>query len=450
VNVPHNDKAEWSVVAGMLSDKRAIAEVIGSQIEHHDFFQPDCRLVFETVTKLHYENTRADAVTVGDLLRKPLSAQWSCPEAEVPTRLASRTMGGDARAVMDHARIVKRHSDSRRLLNVIEAARRQIDDGQLTPEEIGDMIATEATQIVTGTAVRGTIMDWMEVGREYVKYLKRLRLAREQGIELAAYTGYKFVDHWTKGIAPGEMMIVGGPPGVGKSAVVWEWGKGFARRQMAKDKKIGTLVLSMEMGLVGSSTRIAQSIAGVEGDKLREGTISEPELARIIRQWKNHEGLPLYWNFASNFRLSQLRALVVEGIRRHNVGLVIVDHFRTIDPDRRVNNPNQEDEAKARFLREQIARDLNVAVVCIAHTVKIGSEDGRPRLKDLRGSGQVAAHADIVAFVFRPYEYATENEKLEGVVRPNEAELIFEKNRNGALGTSDFAFDAATMTVRDV
>jgi replicative DNA helicase len=195
---------------------------------------------------------------------------------------------------------------------------------------------------------------------------------------------------------------------------------------------------------------VATTMTKIEGDKIREGELDNDELALIVKHWKNNLDLPIWWNFASNFRMSQMRALVVEAIRRHNVGLIVVDHFRMFDPDRRINNANQEDEAKARFLKEDIAKDLNVAVVCLAHTVKQPREgDGRPRLADLRGSGQVAAHADIVAMMYRPYMYATENEKLEGVVSPTDAEMLFRKNRSGALGASDFFFDPATMTIRD-
>jgi replicative DNA helicase len=90
-------------------------------------------------------------------------------------------------------------------------------------------------------------------------------------------------------------------------------------------------------------------------------------------------------------------------------------------------------------------------VVCLAHTTKLSKEmtDGRPRLGDLRGSGQVAAHADIVAFMYRPWMYATDNEKLENVIPPSDAELIYRKNRNGALGTAEFTFDPTRMLVKD-
>lgn len=98
-------------------------------------------------------------------------------------------------------------------------------------------------------------------------------------------------------------------------------------------------------------------------------------------------------------RLSQVRAITVEAIRRHNVGLVVIDHWKYLDSDRHFRSPLDEDEAKARFLEQDRAKELNVAVICLAHTTKGADEreDRRPRMNDPRGSGFVAAHADFIA-----------------------------------------------------
>jgi replicative DNA helicase len=454
MTVPHSEAAEWSVIGQILSKPDAIAEVVGSQLAPSDFFRPDCRLIYETAVESYYADERVDAVTVGERIRKPLSGQWGVAEGEVATRLyeqAAARAGADS--VKDHANVVKRHSDSRQLLTIMDQARIRIEEGRDQPDQIGDWISTAANDVVKGRGKRAEILSWMEVGREYVRWQRNQIAARAQGIEYGVYTGLKFVDLWTRGIAPGEFMLLAGPPGVGKSALTFEMGRGFAARQLPKpaDKRVSTLILCMEMGLVGSSGRMASSLTGIGGDKLREANIDKDELSHIIRAWKANEELPLYWNFASNFKMSQMKALVVEGIRRYNVGYVIIDHFRMFDPDRRINNANQEDEAKARFLKEEIAKDLDVAVLCLAHTVKINREgsDQRPQLNDIRGSGQVTAHCDIAAFMYMPYMHATEDAKDEGIVQPTDAELIFRKNRNGALGTSEFYAEMSTMSIRD-
>lgn len=453
--VPYSQEAEWSTVGQMMSNPTRIAEVIGSQIELEDIYSPDCRLIFEAIVWSYYADEPVDPIVIGDRLADPLSRQWNVEPSRVPAILKeqadSRRYDDNAR---DHALVIKRHSINRHMLALCRAVEQRIAEGRMAPEEIGDFLTTEAARLTTGSARRAEIISHADMGREFIKWIRLQQAARAQGIELSVKTGFKFWDDWTKGILPSELMIVGGPPGVGKSALGWAGIQGFARRQMTKDpdKRIATLVLSLEMPLFGSAGRVAGAQTGISGDRLREGSITEPELTHLIKSWKNEMHLPLYWNFASNFRMSQMRALVVEAIRRHNVGLLLVDHFRMFDPDRRINNPNQEDEAKARFLKEDIAKDLNVAVICLAHTIKLSREygDARPTLNDLRGSGQVAAHCDIVAFMHMPYMFATQAEIDDHQVSPYDAEMIFRKNRNGALGTSTFEFLANTMTVRDL
>lgn len=454
-NVPHSDSAEWSVIGQMLAEPMKVSEVIGQQLELEDFFRPDCRLIFELIMHSYFADEPIDPVVIGDRLSKPLASQWSVEPSEVSERLYGQAAARKGQSGMaDHVRLIKKHGTQRRLLALCQAVEQRIDMGD-APEEIGDYLVTEAAKVTVGSEKRSEIIAHIDVGREYVKYLQQLKAAREQGIELAAYTGRKFFDTWVKGLQPGELCMVAGPPGVGKSAVVWDLAQGFGLRQSPKpkEKRVGCLVLSMEMTLPGSSSRVATSITGLSGDLLREGEVNNDQLALIIKHWKAQVDLPLFWNFASNFKMSQMRALVVEAIRKYNIGLVVVDHFRMFDPDRRINNANQEDEAKARFLKEDIAKDLNVAVICLAHTVKLrredGTGDGRPQLSDLRGSGQTAAHCDVVAFMHMPWMFATDNEKLEGVVSETQAEMIYRKNRSGKLGTANFDFYPEKMRVND-
>jgi replicative DNA helicase len=198
-----------------------------------------------------------------------------------------------------------------------------------------------------------------------------------------------------------------------------------------------------------SSTRLAQSMAKIDGGKLREGRTEQADLDAVVREWRQRKDLPLYFNFSSNMRASQMRALVVEAIRRHNVGLVVVDHFKYLDMDGRWRSDLEQEEAKARFLKQDVATQLNVAVICLAHTTKgiEASDDRRPRLSHLRGSGQVAAHADFVGFVYRPFNHAKPEAIENGEVKRTDAEMIYAKSRHGLEGAAEFFFDASTMTI---
>jgi replicative DNA helicase len=285
--------------------------------------------------------------------------------------------------------------------------------------------------------------------RQFVRDVQLRQAARDQGIELGAYFGLKAIDDFTHGQQGGELLICGGEPGVGKSAVWWRGALNFAERQMQRpeDKRVGALILSLEMSPTPSAARFASMLAGLKGTDLREGRVSSVELERVVTHFRQRRDVPLWVNHAPTLRASQLRALIAEAIRRHNVGLVVLDHFRMWDLDKRLANKNDEDEEKVRFLKEQIASSMNVALVCLAHTRKPDpSSNGRPKMSDLRGSYQVAAHADFVSFIYRPAMYATETEIVERELE-TAAEMIWAKNRHGNPGSREFHFNPAQMFI---
>jgi replicative DNA helicase len=446
--------AEWSVVANMLTDPNTVGEVVGTQLAAEDFTKADSRGIYEVIVERYFADQSVEPLVVADRLQWVLASLWKVKEAQVGDEFLKRLKERDyGHGVVEHAGIVKRLSTARQLLLVADRARSQLGEGKLNPEEIASSMSTEALAVTSGSVRRTELLNWMETGTEYVKYLARLRLAKEKGIELAVYTGLPCIDNFTGGIGPGELCFLAGAAGAGKSTLSWKASEGFAARQMPKapDHRIATLVVSMEMGSTSSSGRLVQSITEIDGTRLREGNITDQEYKQILREWKARDGLPIYFNYSSNFRLSQLRALIVEGIRRYNVGFVVLDHFRQIDTDKYIRDANDRDEEKVRFLKEGLAKDLGIAVMCLAHTIKIGRANegaaARPRLDDLRGSGTIAANADFVGFLYKPGENLDEDEKSNLGIEETDAELIWSKSRHTGKGIAYLGIDHSRMLV---
>lgn len=453
--LPHSRDAEISVVGRCLADPSIVPEVM-AVVQPEHFYVGATKLVFETIVEQHYADAPTDPLTVSERVGKRLANGWNIPEEEAQRRVQQWAADPPPGNLLDHAKLVKSHSDYRGLLKIADMLRAEVATEEKTPEQIAGIASQAATAVATSnTAIGEELVSFGDSGREFIRHLKVEMAAVQQGVEMGVYFGMPFLDNWTRGLRPGELLIGAGEPGVGKSMVFWRGAQLFAERQALKvargqiapgEKPIGTLVVSAEMSDRESNARLATALTGLDGGQIREAKIATGEFERIVAEWGKRKDIPLWFNYRSHLRLSQLKALVTEAIRQHNVGLVVVDHFRHLDSDRRVDDPNERDEIRARFLKEQIAKDLNVAVVCIAHSAKM-REGRRPILSDLRGSGQIAAAADIVGFVYRPYIYASEKAKDAGEVSPHEAEFIYAKNRNGPEGIADFTFDPSTVTV---
>lgn len=445
--------AEQSVVGVALANPRRMPEIIGTGLEPEHFHDGSMRALYSETVQRYYAEQAIDALVVAEHVAKTLARAWACEEGAAVTaveRLVSAHRGKPV-LVADHARLIKRYADYRALIDLANQVMLDVDRELEEPGEIAGLVSQTAMTIATSGMLTNELVTYEDLGRNFVRSQRLLMAARLQGVDLGVYFDLPFIDHYTRGIRPSELMFVAGEPGAGKSAVVWTGSQQFAEKQMkkAKDKRMGTLVLSLEMAEEPSSTRLAQKIATLDGGKLREGKTTEADLRQVIDAWAKRRDLPLYFNFSSNMKGSQLKALVIEAIRRYNVGLVIIDHFKYLDMDGRWRSELEQEEAKARFLKQDIATQLNVAVICLAHTTKgiENSDDRRPRLSHLRGSGQVAAHADFVGFVYRPYSHASQSDIDSGNVKRTDAEMIWAKNRHALEGTARFFFDAATMNI---
>jgi replicative DNA helicase len=451
---PTNTSAEWSVLSNMMLEPKSIPQIISLALEARDFSTPDGRLIYQQVIDRHYQSKSVDPLVVGELCREDLSMYWSADPSSVGELMRRRVdLAKGAGSIAEHGEIVKRLSKSRQIMDVARKALRECAAGD-TPDEVGDRLSTDTLQITAGQARRYELMDWNEAGVEYGKRLAGMIRAHQQGVDIGVKTGLAFIDNATAGIAPGELCFIAGDPGAGKTSVSFALMEGFARRQLSRapEHRMATLFLCLEMPLLQSMARWVQRITDIPGSALREGSLTRRDWAQFQQEWKMREGLPLVFNFASNMKQSQMRTLVAEAIRKYNVGFVVIDHFRMFDTDRYHSNPNVEDESKVRFLKESLAQDLDVAVMCLAHTVKRGDREGksaRPRLSDLRGSGQVAAHADFVGFLYRQWKEASEESAQAMLMNKTEMEMYWEKNRFGSEDPIPLTFDPLTMLVAD-
>ena len=88
-----------------------------------------------------------------------------------------------------------------------------------------------------------------------------------------------------------------------------------------------------------------------------------------------------------------------------------------------------------------MARELEVPVLALSQLSRaVEQRRGRPRLSDLRDSGSIEQDADVVMFIHRDDKYNENSEK------PNIAEILILKHRNGPTGKIELYFDEKRAT----
>lgn len=451
---PYNPDVEAALIGRLLEEPERVTEIAGTLIDKQHFYLPAHSLLFDAIVERFYADEPINPVVLGEIHAKKLASAWGTDERTAVQRvvgLAEKPAGAPA----ELAKLVKRDFDYRQLVKVARGILESVEAERESPEAIAGYMGEQGLKIATSAVESEREFDGLlDIGRTFYRDTKAAMARKAAGAETGAWFGLRAIDNFTHGMLGGELWICAGEPGVGKSSVIFKAAMNFAERQAMMprapgEKPVGALILSLEMSPTPNAARFASMIGGLNGTSIREGIVTEAEIQHAIEEFRRRQDVPLWVNYRPTLKASQLRALVTEAVRRHNTGLVVIDHFRMWDLDERLRDRNDEDEEKVRFLKEQIASPLDVAVICLAHTRKPDpSSNGKPKMSDLRGSYQVAAHSDFVSFVYRPKMYSETNDQGQPY-KDTDATLIWAKNRHGNPGEAPFYFAPATMFIAD-
>ena len=141
-----------------------------------------------------------------------------------------------------------------------------------------------------------------------------------------------------------------------------------------------------------------------------------------------------------------MRAVARRLKREHGIGLIIVDYLQLMSPTSSKNSDSlvQQVTEISRSLKS-LARELNVPVIALSQLSRaVEQRGGRPRLSDLRDSGSIEQDADVVMFIHREDKRNPESD------RPNVAEILIEKHRNGPTGSTELYFDEKRATFQPI
>lgn len=227
------------------------------------------------------------------------------------------------------------------------------------------------------------------------------------------------------GFTQGQMIVIGARPAMGKSTLAQDFARGAAIKN-----QIATLIESLEMSKGDLSDRILCAEARIPLHHLRQGVVSDVDLARgAARVQQAIADAPLFINDGALLSLATLRARVRNLVRTKNLRLVIIDYLQLMQVGR-ADNRQQAVADLSRGLK-LLAKDFNIAVVVLCQLNR-GPEqrvEKKPQVSDLRESGAIEQDADIVILLHREDAYDKES------ARAGEADFIVGKHRNGPTAT---------------
>ena len=348
--------------------------------------------------------------------------------------------------VLDHARQLKDTETRRRLcLFGHELAVRAASD----PSGVLDWATTEITAIAAATVHANDITPLSDVVRATLDDLERRQQARQVGECIGIPTGLQRLDVLTGGWRGGQLVVLAGRPGMGKSAAMLH----FART--AAVAGVPVCVFSLEMPDTQLAGRMLVGGSGVNSGSFRTGDIDADSWRRLEQAAAELSALPVYFSDCANITMGTIRSQCKAMARRGRCGMVIIDYLQLLDTASRNTNSTREREiAAASRSAKLLAKELDVPVILLSQLSRKIEErtDKTPMLSDLRESGAIEQDADMVLFIDRPAMYgrAEIDAGRYGTIPAEGVGLLhIAKNREGATGCVIFRHNESITRIAD-
>jgi replicative DNA helicase len=415
---PQDLVAEQCVLGGMLLSKDAIADVV-EVLRPGDFYRPAHQTIYDAVIDLYGRGEPADPVTIAAELTRTGALARVGGGNYLHTLIASVPTAANASY---YAEIVRERAILRRL---VEAGTRIVQLGYGAAGGMGgdvDDVVDRAQQAVYDVTERRTSDDYVRLDEVMQQAFDEIEAMGSRGSELYGVpTGFRELDELTNGLHPGQLIVVAGRPGLGKST----WGMDALRAASIRNGMTSVL-FSLEMSRSEITMRLLSAEARILLSHLRTGQMTDDDWNRLARKMGEIAEAPLFIDDSPNLSMMEIRAKARRLKQRHDLKLVVVDYLQLMSSPKKVENRQQEVAEMSRSLK-LLAKELEVPVVAISQLNR-GPEqraDKRPQISDLRESGAIEQDADMVILLHREDFYEKESP------RAGEADLIVAKHRNG-------------------
>ncbi|MBI5494207.1 MAG: replicative DNA helicase [Deltaproteobacteria bacterium] len=424
---PHSLDAERSVLGGILIDNQAIDHA-QEHLEPQDFYREAHRQVFESMLSLQERGEPVDELTVSDELRRGGNLDRVGGLTALSELAQSTPTSAHVRA---YARIVHEKAVLRRM---IAAATGIVEQGMRQEVDVREYVD------LAEKAIFEVSEDRKRHGYEPIKEVlkgafQKLEAAANRGEAITGVpTGFVQLDHMLAGLQPSDLVIVAGRPSMGKTAFTLNVAAGASIRPAA-DKRMPTVVFSLEMSSEQLAMRLLGAEARVDLSKLRNGRLAPPDWATLSHAAGRISEAPLFIDDSGVLNVFDVRTKCRRLKREHGLGLVIIDYLQLMSGVGKVESRAQEISDISRGLKA-IARELEVPVVALSQLNRSleSRTDKRPMMSDLRESGAIEQDADVIMFLYRD-EYYNKDSPKKGT-----AEIIVAKQRNGPTGMVELAF----------
>lgn len=456
--LPVNLEAEQALLGGLMMRPEVLGTVAGHLKAEH-FFEPLHQAIYEVCLTMSAAGRAPSPITIKDYLPADLHvADFTIPQ--YLAKLLSDAMPGNVKGFAD---AIIDLAVRRALVGIGEGIQSSALDapaGETPKHLIEDAIERLSVLSATGMrrdqrqstagAAASIIVDELEAGTALSPPLS---------------TGLDDLDSYIGGFRRGNLQILAGRPGMGKSLLA-----GSTALNVAKEGD-GVLFFSMEMTKDQLVARMLADLCyrttlPILYQHITDRKIEPADRSEIARAAEFLRSLPLIIDPQPNMTMMEIATRarrVAESMERKGIrlGLIAIDHLGKVREAGNGRDNRTIELGAMTNAAANLAKDVDACclMLCQLNRAVESRDNKRPQLSDLRESGRIEEDADSVIALYREAYYLEQKneedpekeialkEKL--LERGFDLEAIILKNRHGRTGTAKLFAHVGAGAVRN-
>ncbi len=430
---PQDIEAEQATLASMLLNNEALGEIL-ELIDRDCFYRQDHAEIFDAIVTLYESNQPVDFIFLKNELnrRNKLEVVGGINYiVDISESLPSAVNG------IYYARIIYGKSLLRKAIQVSS----EISEMAFAENDQADDILEDIEKKVFEVTHKKETRKAVSLGQTAKEAIAILE-SRDGNLITGVSSGYLELDNLTCGFQPGEMIIIAARPSMGKTAL----GLNIAE-YVAADSDMPVAFFSLEMTANLLTERLIASRSHVDLQKYRRGRLNEDEFDKVHVVAEEYAHVPLYIDDSGMLTPLDLRAKARRMKMQFDIQLMIIDYLQLMKVPG-CDNRVQEVGLISRHIKA-IAKELEIPVIAMSQLNRgVEAREGhRPRMSDLRESGDIEQDADVVMLLHREGYYKQKSilehtEYLPGSADIDETktEIILEKQRSGPTGVIELTW----------
>lgn len=425
--LPQATDLEEAVIGGLMSDGRVIDECLSVLKSPDVFYKDENKFIFQAIFELYQANQDIDLLTVSQKLRelgKLEDVGGDFRLVEIQMKMTS------AAHIQTHISILVQKMLRRKIIEFNTKITSLAFDEQNDVFELLSRWSAEFDKINEFVISGRSTIDFPEALRELGKRVERLTNKKTNEID-GIDTGFETLNLHTGGWNPGNLIVIGARPGMGKTAFVLR----TALENVKRNIPVG--MISLEMDVIELSARMVSIDTNFHlSQLLKKGFEKESYFSKYLEETSRMENYPFYVDDSAKSDLIDVVAQARLWKRMFGIELLIIDYLQLMT-DRSKSNPYEEISTISRRMK-LLAKELKIPIILLSQLSREVEKrhDKRPKLSDLRESGAIEQDADVVMFIYRSNYYGIEVDDIDMINNGTDSEIIFAKYRGGSVGTA--------------